>query len=42
MLVGPRMSKEERRQLFEAQVKAEDEMAEMQRQQQVGSTFHIF
>lgn len=35
------MSKEERRQLFEAQVKAEDEMAEMQRQQ-VGSTFHIF
>ena len=34
--VGPRMSKEERRQLFEAQVKAEDELnAELQRQQEV-------
>ena len=33
--LGPRMSKEERRQLFEAQVKAEDEMnAELQRQQE--------
>ena len=35
MVVGPRMSKEERRQLFEAQVKAEDELnAERQRQQE--------